>query len=60
MTTLAQLHCDQTRRFDHNAFTYRRLLKKGEGWIAKTFLIRAERNREAAEDIQEVMKETAR
>lgn len=60
MTTLNQLYCDQTRRFDHNAFTYRKLLKKGKGWLAKKRLERAERNREAAEDIQEVMKETAR
>lgn len=56
MTTLAQLHTDQIRRFDRNAFTYRRLLKKGKGWIAKGFLIRAERNQEAAEDALAMIK----
>ncbi|MBN7755456.1 hypothetical protein JYP46_01350 [Nitratireductor aquimarinus] len=60
MTTLTQLNCTMHRRCDFNMHVYRKLLKKGKGWIAKNFLTRAERNREAAEDIQEVMKETAR
>ena len=50
MTTLAQLHTDQLRRFYKNAWLYRKRLREHRVDAALSHLIRAERNQEAAED----------
>ncbi|MDS1138608.1 hypothetical protein [Nitratireductor indicus] len=60
MTTLVQIRCDQSRRYDRNTFLYHKLMKKGKGLLAMRFLNRAERNLEAVEEVEEVMKGAVR